>query len=82
MQDPRELLRLTALVSNRALQRELEREIREMPLVSRYKLHKRARRAKALMKKALQKPSRWEYRALKAICKEYGRAIAQRRGIV
>jgi hypothetical protein len=66
------------MLHSRALKKELERELREMPSLSRYKLHRRSRRQKALMRTALAARRRYEYAARKALCRMYAREIARK----
>jgi len=64
------------LVLERAVRKEMLREVREMPSLSRIKLHRRARRNKRLMHRALQERRRYEYAARRALSREYGRVIS------
>ena len=70
------------LVLERAVRKELQREVREMPTLSIVKLHRRSRHNKKLMKQALAKRRSHEYMARRLLSQLYGRAIAQRKGIV
>ena len=64
------------LVLERAVRKELQREVRELPSISAAKLHRRSRRNKKLMKLALEERRRYEYRARRALSKLYGAQIA------
>ena len=66
------------LVLERAVRKEMLREVREMPSLSRYKLHRRSRRQKAMMRTALAAQRRYEYAARKALCRMYAQEIARK----
>jgi hypothetical protein len=64
------------LMLERAVRKEMLREVREMDTLSRIKLHRRARRNKRLMHRALRERRSYEYAARRALSREYGRVIS------
>ena len=74
----RDLMQMIRRLHTRALIKELEREVRELPHISKYKLHKRSRRNGRLKRVALAEQRRYEYAARKALCRMYAQEIARK----
>ena len=64
--------------ADKQLRKEILWHLKELPTATKARLHKRSRRVKAMMRRALAARRSYDYMALRALCKAYGDQIARK----